>query len=55
MKHEAFSEAVSMIDDRFVEEAQKPFRKRKSAPAIKLCFAAAACAAAICAFLFIPR
>lgn len=55
MKHEAFSEAVSMIDNKFVEEAQKPFRKRKSAPAIKICFAAAACAAAICAFLFIPR
>lgn len=55
MKHEAFSEAVSMIDDKFIEEAQKPFPKRKSAPAIKICFAAAACAAAICAFLFVPR
>lgn len=55
MKHEAFTEAISMLDDKFVEEAQKPFAKRNSAPAIRICFAAAACAAAICAFLFIPR
>lgn len=55
MKHEAFTEAVSMIDDKFIEEAQKPFPKRKSASAVKICVAAAACAAAICAVLFIPR
>lgn len=55
MKHEAFVEAVSMLDDKFVEEALKPFPKRSSAPALRICFAAAACAAAICAFLFIPR
>lgn len=55
MKHEAFTEAISMLDDKFVEEAQKPFAKRNSAPAIRICFAAAACAAAICAFLFVPR
>jgi len=55
MKHEAFTKAVSMLDDKFVEEARKPFPKRSSAPALRICFAAAACAAAICAFLFIPR
>ena len=56
MKHEALQDAVSMIDDKFIEEAQKPFSKRKTAPtAIKICFAAAACAAAVCAFVFFPR
>ena len=56
MKNEAFTNAVSMLDDKFVEEAQKPFAKRKTAPtAIKICFAAAACAAAVCAFVLFPR
>ena len=56
MKNEALQEAVSMIDDKYVEEAQKPFPKRKAAPtAIKICLAAAACAAAVCAVLFIPQ
>lgn len=55
MKHEALEDAVSMLDDKYIEEAQKPFPKRKAAPlAIKICFAAA-CAAAVCAFLFIPQ
>ena len=56
MKNDALQEAVSMIDDKYVEEAQKPFQRRKSAPtAIKICFAAAACAAAVCAVVFIPH
>ena len=50
MKNEALQDAVSMIDDKYIEEAQKPFAKRKTAStAIKICFAAAACAAAVCA------
>lgn len=54
MKHEALSDAVSMIDDKFIAEAQEPFQKRSSSPLIiKIC-AAAACAAAA-AFLLIPR
>ena len=54
MKNEALSDAVSMIDDRFIAEAQEPFQKRRSSPLIiKIC-AAAACAAAA-AFLLIPR
>lgn len=53
MKNEALSDAVSMIDDRFIAEAQEPFQKRCSSPLkIKIC-AAAACIAA--AFLLIPR
>lgn len=53
MKHEALSDAVSMIDYRFIAEAQEPFQKRSSSPLIiKIC-AAAACIAA--AFLLIPR
>lgn len=56
MKNEALQDAVSMIDDKYIEEAQKPFAKRKIAPtAIKICFAAAACAAAVCAVVFIPH
>lgn len=56
MKNEALTNAVSMLDDKYIEEAQKPFAKRKTAPtAIKICFAAAACAAAVCAFVFFPR
>ncbi len=54
MKNEALSDAVSMIDDKFIAEAQEPFQKRSSSPVIiKIC-AAAACAAAA-AFLLIPR
>lgn len=56
MKHEAFTDALSMIDDKFVEEAQKPAVKRSFAPTvIKIGFAAAACAAAVCAFIFLPK
>ena len=56
MKNEALQDAISMLDDKYIEEAQKPFAKRKTAPtAIKICFAAAACAAAVCAFVFFPR
>lgn len=56
MKNEALQEAVSMIDDKYVEEAQKPFQKRRTAPtALKICLAAAACAAAVCAVVFIPH
>ena len=56
MKHEAFQDAVSMIDDRFVEEAQTFAVKRSFAPnIIKIGFAAAACAAAVFAILFFPR
>ena len=56
MKNEALQDAVSMIDDKYIEEAQKPFAKRKTAStAIKICFAAAACAAAVCAVVFIPH
>lgn len=56
MKNEALQDAVSMIDDKYIEEAQKPFAKRKtSSTAIKICFAAAACAAAVCAVVFIPH
>lgn len=56
MKHEAFSDALSMIDDKFVVEAQKPIAKRSFAPTvIKIGFAAAACAAAVCAFILFPR
>lgn len=54
MKHEALSDAVSMIDDRFIAEAREPFQKHSSSPLIiKIC-AAAACVAAA-AFLLIPR
>lgn len=56
MKHEALQDAVSMIDDKYIEEAQTPSVKRSFAPRIiKIGFAAAACAAAVCAFLFFPR
>lgn len=56
MKHEALTEAISMLDDRLLEEAQQPFRKRSALPlALKACGAAAVCAAAVGAFLLIPR
>ena len=55
MKHEALTEAISMLDDELIAEAQEPFRKRRIAPVIRLCAAAAACAAAVGAFLLIPR
>lgn len=56
MKNEALQDAVSMLDDKYIEEAQQPFPKRKIAPtAIKICLAAAACAAAVCAVMFIPH
>lgn len=55
MKHEALTEAISMLDDELIAEAQEPFRKRRIAPAIRFCAAAAACAAAVGAFLLIPR
>lgn len=55
MKHEALTEAISMLDDELIAEAQEPFRRRRVAPAIRICAAAAACAAAVGAFLLIPR
>lgn len=56
MKHEALTEAISMLDDRLIAEAQQPFKKRSVLPAVmKLCGAAAVCAAAVGAFLLIPR
>ena len=56
MKHEALTEAISMLDDRLIDEAQQPFKMRSALPAVmKLCGAAAVCAAAVGAFLLIPR
>lgn len=56
MKHEALTEAISMLDDKLIDEARQPFKRRGAFPAaIKLCGAAAACAAAVGAFLLIPR
>ena len=55
MKHEALTDAISMLDDGLIEEAQQPFHKRRASSAIKLCAAAPACAAAVGAFLLIPR
>ncbi len=52
MKHEALTDAISMLDDELLAEAQEPFLKRRIAPsAIKIC----AAAAAVCALLMIPR
>ncbi|MGN1339082.1 MAG: hypothetical protein ACI4WS_02200 [Oscillospiraceae bacterium] len=44
-----------MLDDELVAEAQQPFRKRGHAPVIRLCAAAAACAAAVFGLLLIPK
>ncbi len=56
MKHEALTEAISTLDDKLIDEARQPFKKRGALPlALKLCGAAAACAAAVGAFLLIPR
>lgn len=55
MKHEALTDAISMLDDDLVAEALEPFRKRRYAPVIRLCAAAAACAAVVCGFLLIPK
>ena len=55
MKHEALVDAISMLDDELIAEAQQPFRKRRALPALRLCAAAAACAAVVGAVLLIPR
>ena len=55
MKHEALTEAISMLDDELIAEAQQPFRKRRFSTAVKFCAAAASCAAVVGAFLLIPR
>ncbi len=54
MKHEALTDAISMLDDDLVAEAQEPFRKHSAAPVISFC-AAAACAAAVFAFVLLPK
>lgn len=56
MKHEALTEAISMIDDELLAEAQQPSKRRSAFPAVlKICMGAAACAAAVGLFLLIPR
>ncbi len=54
MKHEAFVDAVSMLDDDIIAEAQEPFSRKSRARAIGFCSAAAACAAVIGAILLFP-
>lgn len=55
MKHDALTEAISMLDDELIAEAREPFRKRNYASVIGFCSAAAVCAAAVGAVLFLPR
>ncbi len=54
MKHEAFVDAVTMLDDDIIAEAQEPFRRKSRAKVIGFCSAAAACAAVIGAVLLLP-
>lgn len=54
MKHEAFVDAVTMLDDDIIAEAQEPFRRKSHAKVIGFCSAAAACAAVIGAVLLLP-
>lgn len=53
MKHEAFVDAVSMLDDDIISEAQEPFHRRSRARIIAFC-SAAACAALTGLFLLLP-
>ncbi|MGN1422578.1 MAG: hypothetical protein ACI4XA_04315, partial [Oscillospiraceae bacterium] len=46
MKHEALVDAITMLDDDIIAEANEPFRRRRPLPIIGACTAAAACAAA---------
>ena len=46
MKHEALADAITMLDDDIIAEAQEPFRRRSPLPIFGACTAAAACAAA---------
>ena len=55
MKHDALTEAISMLDDGLIAEAREPFKKRNYASVIGFCSAAAVCAAAVGAVLFLPR
>ena len=56
MKHEALTQAISMIDDELLAEAQEPSKRRRALPtALKICIGAAACAAAVGVSLLIPR
>lgn len=56
MKHEALTQAISMIDDELLAEAQEPSKRRRAFPtALKICIGAAACAAAVGLSLLIPR
>lgn len=56
MKHEALTQAISMIDDELLAEAQEPSERRRAFPtALKICIGAAACAAAVGLSLLIPR
>lgn len=56
MKHEALTQAISMIDDELLAEAQEPSKRRGAFPtALKICIGAAACAAAVGLSLLIPR
>ena len=55
MKHEAFVDAVSMLDDDIIAEAQEPFRRKIHARLIVSCSAAAACAAVLGAILLLPE
>ena len=55
MKHEAFTQAISMLDDELIAEAQQPFGKRNYASVIGFCSAAAVCAAAVTSILLLPR
>ena len=50
MKHEAFVDAVSMLDDDIISEAQEPFHRGSRARIIAFC-SAAACAALTGLFL----
>ena len=54
MKHEAFVDAVTMLDDDIIAEAQEPFRRKSRAKVIGFCSAAAACAAVIGAVQLLP-
>lgn len=56
MKQEALTQAISMIDDELLAEAQEPSKWRRAFPtALKICIGAAACAAAVGVSLLIPR
>lgn len=54
MKHDALTQAISMLDDELIAEAREPFCKRGYASVIGLCSAAAVFAAAVGAVLFLP-